>query len=102
MCIDDFNGHAPDDDRKSWERLIEKYWKTIYDLARQAGLSDAEAQDVAHETLVEIVGQRQRFESHSSPTFFKAWLLRLTRWRIIDKLRKKKGGDRGGGSQRNE
>ncbi len=36
-------------DRDSWKEFFETYWKLIYRTALQAGLNEAEAQDVVQE-----------------------------------------------------
>jgi hypothetical protein len=33
-------------DSESWQDFFDTYWKVIYGIARKAGLSDAEAQDI--------------------------------------------------------
>ena len=77
------------DDQASWKDFFHTYWKLIYGVARQAGLTDAEAQDIVQETIIAVA--RKMPEFHYDPTIgtFKAWLMRLTRWRIADHFRKK-------------
>jgi len=41
-------------DQQSWREFFDTYWKLIYSVAIQAGLSDAEAQDVVQDTLVSV------------------------------------------------
>jgi len=76
-------------DQPSWEEFFEIYWKLIYGVARKAGLSDAEAQDVVQETLISVAKQIPAFKYDPTLGTFKAWLLTLTRWRIVDQLRKR-------------
>src|SRR5438034_7586607 len=42
------------DDHSRWQEVFETYWKLIYSVARKAGLSDAEAQDVVQETVITV------------------------------------------------
>ena len=58
-------------------------------MARQAGLSDGEAQDVVQETMLNLAKQMPTFQYDPAQGQFKTWLLNLTRWRIIDQLRKR-------------
>ena len=37
------------DDRARWQEFFDTYWRLIYSVARKAGLTDAEAQDVVQE-----------------------------------------------------
>jgi RNA polymerase sigma-70 factor (ECF subfamily) len=76
-------------DQPSWQEFFDIYWKLIYGVARKAGLSDAEAQDVVQETLVSVAKHIPAFKYDPALGSFKAWLLQLTRWRIVDQLRKR-------------
>ena len=77
------------DDQASWKNFFETYWKLIYGVARKAGLSDAEAQDVVQETIISVARQMPDFRYDPALGSFKAWLMRLARWRITDHFRKK-------------
>ncbi len=74
-------------DQARWQEFFDAYWRLIYSVARRAGLSDAEAHDVVQETVLAVarnVGQYDRTAGS-----FKAWLLQMARWRIIDQFRKR-------------
>jgi RNA polymerase sigma factor (sigma-70 family) len=75
------------DDAGSWEDFTQTYWRLIYGVARQAGLSDDEARDVVQETLLGVAKNIHEFESSPERGSFKNWLLNLTRWRIADSFR---------------
>jgi RNA polymerase sigma-70 factor (ECF subfamily) len=75
-------------DQESWREFFEIYWKLIYGVARKAGLTDTEAQDVVQEVLVAVMKQMPTFKYNAAGSF-KAWLLNLTRWRIKDQFRKR-------------
>ena len=76
-------------DQASWEDFFNTYWKLIYGVAIKAGLTDAEAQDVVQETIMNVARNIKDFEVGSARGSFKAWLLQNTRWRIADQLRKR-------------
>ena len=76
-------------DDASWKEFFQVYWKLIYGVARKAGLADAEAQDVVQETLVSVAKHMPTFNYDPSIGSFKAWLLNMTRWRIIGQFRKR-------------
>jgi RNA polymerase sigma factor (sigma-70 family) len=76
-------------DQSSWQEFFDIYWKLIYAVARKAGLSDAEAQDVVQETMICVAKHMPAFKYDPALGSFKAWLLQLTRWRIVDQLRKR-------------
>lgn len=77
------------DDSTSWKDFFDTYWKLIYGVARKAGLSDAEAQDVVQDTIVAVAKKMPDFDYNPRLGSFKGWLMRLTRWRITDQFRKK-------------
>jgi RNA polymerase sigma-70 factor (ECF subfamily) len=81
-------------DRDSWKEFFETYWKLIYRTALQAGLNDAEAQDVVQETVLSVAKVMPEFKYQASAGSFKHWLLQLTGWRIADQLRKRQPGAR--------
>src|SRR6266498_1052034 len=76
-------------DRSSWQEFFDTYWKLIYGVARKAGLTDAEAQDVVQETLVSVAKHMPTFNYDPALGSFKAWLLNMTRWRMISQFRKR-------------
>jgi len=77
------------DDQASWEEFFKIYWKLIYGVAVKAGLTDAEAQDVVQETIINAAKNIKGFEIGSERGSFKAWLLNNTRWRIAEQFRKR-------------
>jgi RNA polymerase sigma-70 factor (ECF subfamily) len=79
-------------DQESWRLFFDTYWKLIYMAATRAGLSDAEAQDVVQDTILAVSRNIPKFQYDSEKGSFKGWLLNLTRWRIIDHLRKRPKG----------
>jgi len=76
-------------DQSSWQEFFDTYWKLIYGVARKAGLTDAEAQDVVQETIFSVARHMPTFKYDPAIGSFKAWLLNMTRWRIIDQFRKR-------------
>ncbi len=75
------------DNQGSWKEFFDTYWRLIYVTAIKSGLSDAEAEDVVQETVISVVRKIPGFRYDPEVGSFKAWLLKLTRWRIIDQLR---------------
>jgi RNA polymerase sigma-70 factor (ECF subfamily) len=76
-------------DQDSWRVFFETYWKLIYNSATKAGLSDSEAQDAVQETVISVMKNIGDFRYDAKKGSFKAWLLRLSRWRAMDQLRKR-------------
>ena len=77
------------DDEKSWKDFFDIYWKLIYSAALKAGCTDAEAQETVQETVISVAKQMKEFKANPAYGSFKGWLLRVTRRRIVDQLRKR-------------
>lgn len=85
------------DDSASWKDFFDTYWKLIFSVARRAGLSEAEAQDVVQETIIAVAKKMPAFQYDRSIGTFKGYLMQLTRSRIADHFRRKtfqSGGER--------
>jgi RNA polymerase sigma-70 factor (ECF subfamily) len=76
------------DDHGSWQEFFDIYWRLIYLAAVRAGLSDADAEDVVQETIIGVARNMESFQYEAEVCSFKGWLMRVTRNRIIDHLRK--------------
>jgi RNA polymerase sigma factor (sigma-70 family) len=77
------------ENQDSWQEFFETYWSLIYSTALRSGLSDAEAQDVVQETVICVARSMPKFDYDPKIGSFKAWLRKLTRWRVLDHLRKR-------------
>jgi RNA polymerase sigma-70 factor (ECF subfamily) len=77
------------EDQQSWRESFDAYWKLIYSVARKAGLNDAEAQDVVQDTILSVAKKIKDFQCDPEAGSFKAWLLTLTRWRILNQVKKR-------------
>lgn len=76
------------DDQESWRSFFDRYWQLLYNVARQSGLGEAAAQDVVQETVICVARAMPDFRYDPARGSFKQWLLRITRRRIIDQLRR--------------
>src|SRR6266571_1178711 len=77
------------DDQESWREFFDLYWKLIYGVALKAELSPTEAQEVVQETIISVCKNIKTFKADPAYGSFKAWLLKLTRWRILDQVKKR-------------
>jgi RNA polymerase sigma-70 factor (ECF subfamily) len=77
-------------DQSSWQEFFDIYWKLIYGVARKAGLSDAEAQDVLQATVAAVSEQMPTFKYNPLLGSFKSWLLNITRLQIITRSLKRR------------
>src|SRR5215831_12190596 len=77
------------EDNESWKEFFDTYWRLIYSVARKAGLTEVEAQEVVQETVISVAKDIEKFKRDRRLGSFKGWLRNLTRWRIADQLRKR-------------
>ena len=77
------------EDSESWRVCFDTYWKLIFNAARRAGLTEAEAEDVVQETLLTLVRTLPEFNYDRNRGSFKGWLLKTTAWRVQDQFRKR-------------
>jgi RNA polymerase sigma factor (sigma-70 family) len=77
-------------DQASWQRFFDTYWTLIYHVARRAGLTDFEAQEVVQQTFIEVAKKMPGFHYDPAQGQFKGWLLKITRWRILDQFRSRR------------
>jgi RNA polymerase sigma-70 factor (ECF subfamily) len=90
-------------DRKRWQQFFDSYWKLIHRTARQAGLTESEAQEVVQETLITVAKKIDQLKYDPAIGSFKGWLLNITRWRIADQFRKRKSaGEQSAKTRRDE
>src|SRR5215472_1766187 len=75
-------------DDASWRAFFDTYWRLIYNVARKAGLAEADAQDVVQETVIAVARRIPEFRYDPAKGSFKQWLLLITRRRIHDHLRR--------------
>lgn len=79
------------DDHESWRDFFDTYWRLIYSVALKSGLTESEAQEVVQETVICVARNIHTFKRDRRLGSFKGWLRNLTRWRIIDQLKKRTG-----------
>ena len=74
-----------------WKTFFDSYRKLTYDIARKAGLTDGEAQEVVQDVINAAEGKTRNLAFLPTEGSFKSWVLHTVRWRISDKLRKRRG-----------
>jgi len=84
-------------DEASWTEFYRLYYQFVFGFARRAGLSHADAEEVAQDVFKRIAETVHEFEADPQRGSFRGWMLNLTRWRITDKFRARKPHERPAG-----
>ena len=85
-------------DREAWDQFAMIYRPVIYRLARQKGLQDADAQDLAQQVLHSVSQSIGRWEKLDPPVKFRHWLRRVVRNATLNALSRKPQDRAPGGS----
>src|SRR5690606_397532 len=78
------------DDEAAWRRLEERYRILLFRFARQQGLPETDAQDLAQETMIVLARQLRTREYDPARCRFRTWLYRIAVRRVIDWRRRQK------------
>jgi RNA polymerase sigma-70 factor (ECF subfamily) len=83
---------------EAWEQFARIYRPVIYRLARNRGMQDADAQDLAQRVLIAVASAIGRWERDGETVRFRHWLRRVTRNAIINALTRQPHDRATGGS----
>ena len=75
-------------DQDGWSDFIDTYSRLIYSMASKAGLPHPDAQEVVQDTVLTVARKIKEFQPDPQRGSFKAWLMTITRCRIVDQFRK--------------
>lgn len=74
-------------DQQAWTRLCQLYSPSIYRWARQFGLQEDDAADVAQEVFSAVIGSIARYSHRDPGCTFRGWLWTITRNKVNDHFR---------------
>lgn len=83
-------------DQPAWHEFVEIYWPVIVRLARQNGLQESDAEDVAQEVLLAVAKAVEQREHDPKRAKFRTWLYRVAHNASLNALTRGRP-DRGSG-----
>lgn len=83
---------------EAWYQFSLLYRPVIYRLARQRGLQDADAQDLAQQVLIAVASAVGNYEKSGAGVQFRHWLRRIARNAIVNALSRRPPDLGAGGS----
>ena len=87
-------------DPEAWERLVELYAPLIYGWCRQCSLGTEDAADIGQEVFAAVAMKLEGFRRDRPDASFRGWLWTITRNKIRDLFRRRKGeADAQGGTE---
>ena len=85
-------------DQAAWERLVSLYTPLVVYWARQMGLQEADAADIAQEVFKAVAEHIGTFQRTREGGTFRGWLRTITRHKLCDRGRPPTGATGEGGS----
>lgn len=85
---------ADPEDSKTWAEFYRVYRKLVFGFATRAGLSSSDAEEVTQDVFNEVSTNVHSFLGNLHRGSFRGWLLNLSRWRVVDKIRQRQRHDR--------
>jgi RNA polymerase sigma-70 factor, ECF subfamily len=76
---------------EAWQRLVHLYGPVVYRWCRQLGVGSADAADVVQEVFASVASGVQKFRRNQQEGSFGAWLRTITRHKVVDYFRRRKG-----------
>jgi RNA polymerase sigma factor (sigma-70 family) len=84
-------------DERAWSEFVEIYGPLIRRLARQRGLQEADAADLAQEVFRAVAGAIERYDPDPAKGSFRGWLSTIARNLIVNLLNAQRRHPRGTG-----
>ena len=75
---------------EAWEKFYAIYHDYVYGVARKAGLTHEEAQDLVQETMLRVTKHVAAFVPDKNRAPFRGWLLTIVRSRVVDYYRRRR------------
>lgn len=81
---------ADSEDTTTWSQFYQLYRPLVLGFAMKLSLSRDEAEEVCQDVFTEVSDKIATFDYDSGKGSFRGWLFQRVRWRVVDKMRKRK------------
>ena len=85
-------------DDEAWRRFVHLYGPLVYSWCKRFGVSNEEAADVLQDVWASVATALERFRRDAQGGTFRGWLWSITRHKLCDRARARKGPDAAGGT----
>jgi RNA polymerase sigma-70 factor, ECF subfamily len=76
---------------EAWQRLVDLYGPVVYRWCRQLGMTEADAADAVQDVFAAVASGAGRFRREGPGHSFGAWLRTITRSKVCDHFRRRRG-----------
>jgi RNA polymerase sigma-70 factor, ECF subfamily len=76
---------------EAWQRLVDLYGPVVYRWCRQLGVGRGDAADVVQDVFAAVAAGAGRFRRETPEHSFGAWLRTITRSKVCDHFRRRRG-----------
>lgn len=77
-----------DADQEAWNRFFAEYWPRVLGQVKGAGLTEADAEDVAQSAMIRLWTAMRTFKYEREECRFRTWVALIVRGRVNDHRRK--------------
>ncbi|HWN95704.1 MAG TPA: sigma-70 family RNA polymerase sigma factor [Methylomirabilota bacterium] len=76
-------------DDASWQEFFDLYWRILYAVAIQSGLTESEAEEAVQATMISVAKKIRDFEYDPQIGSFRRWICNQAQWKVTDFLRRR-------------
>lgn len=76
-------------DDASWQEFFDVYWRILYAVAIQEGLTESEAEEAVQATMITVAKKIRTFKYDPAVGSFRSWICTQARWKITDYKRRR-------------
>ncbi len=76
-------------DDASWQEFFDLYWRILYAVAIQSGLTESEAEEAVQATMISVARKIRDFKYDPKVGSFRRWICNQAQWKVADFVRRR-------------